>query len=99
MISIAYTIRRFLGLTSYYGTLIVGFNATAITSAALEINDRFGISDEHFPHSFWPVTSWGLGAALAPMVVLPIMEDFGMRIEYLVGCILTGNHFETDRNA
>ena len=66
-------------------TFVVGFNATSITSAAIEINERFGVSDARFPNSFWPVTSWGVGAALAPMVVLPVMEDFGMRIGYLVG--------------
>ena len=72
------------GLTSFQRTFIVGFNATSITSAAIEINRRFGISDEHFPNSFWPVTSWTVGAALAPMVILPIMEDFGMKVGYLV---------------
>lgn len=84
-----YAIYRHLGLMTYYRTFIVGFNATSITTAAAEINERFGISDERFPNSFWPVTSWGVGAALAPMVVLPIMEDFGMRPGYLVGCTST----------
>jgi len=65
-------------------TLIVGLNSTSITSAAIEINERFGVSDEKFPHSFWPVTAWNTGAALAPMVILPIMEEFGFRIGYLV---------------
>lgn len=66
-------------------TFIVGFNATSITSAANEINGRFGVSDEHFPNSFWPVTSWTFGAALAPMIALPIMEERGMRPGYIVG--------------
>ena len=71
-------------LTSHYRTLIVGFNATSITSASLVINGSFGVSDDYFPNSFWPVTSWAVGAALAPMVVLPIIEDFGTRTGYLV---------------
>ena len=75
---------KLLKLKSWSRTLIVGLNATAITSAAQDINTRFNISDEHFPNSFWPVTAWITGAALAPMVILPIMEDFGMRIGYLV---------------
>ena len=69
-------------------TLIVGLNSTSITAAATPINQRFGISDESFPNSFWPVTAWNSGAALAPMVVLPIMEKYGMRAGYLICYIL-----------
>lgn len=76
--------RQFHELMFLRSTLIVGLNATAMTSAAQEINARFGVSDLRFPNSYWPVVSWTVGAALAPMIVLPIMEDFGMRIGYLV---------------
>lgn len=69
-------------------TLIVGVNSTSITAAAIPINQRFGISDKNFPNSFWPVTAWNGGAALAPMVVLPIMEKHGMRTGYLICYIL-----------
>jgi MFS family permease len=69
-------------------TLIVGVNSTSITAAATPINQRFGISDVGFPNSFWPVTAWNGGAALAPMVVLPIMEKYGMRTGYLVCYVL-----------
>ena len=55
-----------------------------MTSAPRAINKRFGISDENFPNSFWPVTSWAVGAALTPMVILPVLEDYGMRVGYLV---------------
>ena len=75
-------------LLACYVTFIVGINSTSITSAAQEINQTFHISDEYFAISFWPVTAWNVGAALAPMVVLPIMEDFGMRIGYLVTYIV-----------
>ena len=71
-------------MTACYVTFIVGLNATALTAAASETNAAFGISDETFPNSVWPVTSWNTGAALAPMVVLPIMEDYGVRPGYLI---------------
>ncbi|EON62309.1 hypothetical protein W97_01530 [Coniosporium apollinis CBS 100218] len=70
-------------LTTCFITLIVGINATAIASAAEEINHEFGVSDEHFPHSYWPVCSWNVGAALVPLVALPLMENFGVRTGYL----------------
>lgn len=71
-------------VTACYVTFIVGINVTALTAAVGKTNTTFGISDEHFPNSFWPVTAWNTGAAMAPMVVLPIMEDYGVRPGYLI---------------
>jgi MFS family permease len=44
-----------------------------------EINSDFGVSDEYFPHSYWPTASWGVGGAIFPLLLFPIMEDFGVR--------------------
>ena len=66
----------------------MGINSTSITAAATPINQQFDISDAKFPNSFWPVTAWNGGAALAPMIVLPIMEKYGMRTGYLICYIL-----------
>jgi hypothetical protein len=65
-------------------TLLVGLNATAITTPSLAIAEKFHVSDEKFPHSFWPVTAWNTAAALGPMLGLPLMENFGVRAGYLV---------------
>ncbi|KAF2009088.1 MFS general substrate transporter [Aaosphaeria arxii CBS 175.79] len=64
-------------------TFAVQINGTAMTSAAEVINEDFHITDEHFPHSYWPVLSWNLGGAAAPMLGLPLMESFGIRWSYL----------------
>ncbi|KAE8136355.1 MFS general substrate transporter [Aspergillus pseudotamarii] len=69
-----------LGLLASFETLI---NGTIITVAHEAINDQFNVSDAHFPHSYWPVTSWGLGGATFSLIVLPIMEDFGIRWVFL----------------
>ncbi|EXJ67449.1 uncharacterized protein A1O5_09462 [Cladophialophora psammophila CBS 110553] len=58
-------------------------NGTMITVAHAAINDEFHVSDARFPHSYWPVTSWALGGALCGLVVLPLMEDFGVRPAFL----------------
>ena len=71
-------------LIACYVTFIVGFNATALTAAVSHTNASFNVSDDAFPNSVWPITAWNAGAALAPMVVLPIMEDYGTRRGYLV---------------
>lgn len=73
-----------LTLIACYATFIVGFNATAFTVAVNETNAAFNISDDAFPNSVWPITAWNTGGALAPMVVLPIMEEHGTRPGYLV---------------
>ncbi|KAK5002165.1 hypothetical protein LTR28_011754 [Elasticomyces elasticus] len=67
-------------------TLTVCINGTAMTVAAEQINEEFGISDATFPNSYWPVTSWSVGGALFLMVGLPLMEDFGVRRGFLVRC-------------
>lgn len=75
-------------LVACYVTFIVGFNATALTAAVGQTTAFFHISDSTFPNSVWPVTAWNTGAALAPMVVLPIMEDSGTRPGYLITYVI-----------
>ncbi|RGP81228.1 hypothetical protein FLONG3_610 [Fusarium longipes] len=59
-----------------FATFISMMNGTIITTAHEAIGADFNVSDENFPHSYWPVASWGLGGALFSLVLLPIMEDF-----------------------
>ncbi|EFE44588.1 MFS multidrug transporter, putative [Trichophyton verrucosum HKI 0517] len=65
-----------LGLLASF---VCSTNGTIITVAHNAINEEFHISDVNFPHSYWPTTSWGVGAALLPLTLFPIMEDFGVR--------------------
>lgn len=69
-------------------TLLVGLNATAIATPAHQIAESFHVSDSSFPHSFWPITVWNTGAALGPMVGLPLLENFGNRSGYLVFALI-----------
>lgn len=69
---------------SCFMCFMVGLNDLAITSAASEINARFGISDASFPNSYWTVTAWNLGASIFPLVLIPVLEDFSIRVGYLV---------------
>jgi MFS family permease len=64
-------------------TFVVQVSGTMLTSASEQINSSFDISDEAFPHSYWPVLSWNLGGAAAPLLGLPLMENFGVRWSYL----------------
>lgn len=64
-------------------TFVVQINGTMLTSAAEQINESFHVTDEHFPHSYWPILSWNLGGAAAPLLGLPLMENFGVRYSYM----------------
>ncbi|KAH7116533.1 major facilitator superfamily domain-containing protein [Dactylonectria estremocensis] len=67
-----------------FATFISLMNGTIITTAHEAIGKEFHVSDENFPHSYWPVASWGTGGALFSLVLLPLMEDFGMRMVFLI---------------
>ncbi|KAM5481544.1 hypothetical protein MaudMau93_007061 [Microsporum audouinii] len=60
-------------------SFVCSINGTLIAVAHKAINEEFNASDVNFPHSYWLTTSWGVGAALCPLVLFPIMEDVGVR--------------------
>lgn len=67
------------------GTFIVPLNGTSITVAANEINKEFNVHDHsNFSNSYWPVTSWSVGGALFIIAFLPLLEDIGVRVGYIV---------------
>ncbi|PQE07884.1 MFS multidrug transporter protein [Rutstroemia sp. NJR-2017a WRK4] len=65
-----------LGLLASF---ICSVNGTILSVAHQSISDEFGISDQHFPNSYWITTSWGVGAAIFPLFLLPLIEDWGVR--------------------
>ena len=69
-----------LALVATFTTLI---NGTIITAAHEAINEEFGVSDVAFPNSYWPVATWALGGAASVLIILPLMEDFGVRVGFL----------------
>lgn len=70
--------------TALFGTLIVPLNGTSITLAATSIGSEFHVSDAVFPNTYWSVTSWSLGGAVSIIVLLPLMEDLGVRTGSLI---------------
>jgi MFS family permease len=74
-----------IGILATFTTIM---NGTMITVAHADINDEFGVSDATFPNSYWYVTSWALGGGLAGLIVLPLMEDNGVRPAFLTTYIV-----------
>ncbi|KAI1610646.1 major facilitator superfamily domain-containing protein [Exophiala viscosa] len=69
-------------------TFITTMNGTMITVAADAINQEFNVSDANFPNSYWPVTTWSLGGGISCLIILPLMEDFGVRPAFLTTYII-----------
>jgi MFS family permease len=65
-----------LGLLASF---ICSVNGTILSVAHKTISEEFGISDEPFPNSYWITTSWGVGAAIFPLILFPLIEDWGVR--------------------
>ena len=79
--------------------LLVCLNSTCLAVPTTETDKRFDISEKSFPNSYWPITSWNVGFAIVPLLVLPLMEDLGLRLGYQAGRLLicysrsiTANH-------
>lgn len=62
-------------------SLLAGLNAT---TPSQNIAQTFHVDDSRFPNSFWLTTVWNSGAAIGPMVGLPLLENFGVRNGFLV---------------
>ncbi|KAK6835774.1 hypothetical protein RU639_002435 [Aspergillus parasiticus] len=72
-----------LTLLAVFTTYITMMNGTIITTAHAAITEEFHVSDDAFPHSYWPVTSWALGGCCSSLFILPLMEDHGVRPIFL----------------
>ena len=59
-------------------------NATALAPAWRQTNAFYGVSDAHFPTSYWAIASWTLGGTAFMMVLLPVIEDSSVRWGYLL---------------
>ncbi|EGX90198.1 multidrug transporter [Cordyceps militaris CM01] len=76
--------------TALLVTLLVGLNATSITTAGdrLTADFRLGGSSSLLETNFFAVTAWSAAAALVPLVTLPLMDTYGVRRGYLACYVL-----------
>lgn len=75
--------KRFITFLAVLATFTTLIDGTIITAAHEAIGEEFGVSDATFPNSYWPVATWAMGGAISVLVILPVMEDFGVRIGFL----------------
>lgn len=58
-------------------SILTGLPAGAYGSGSEQMSREFGISQRNFPILFWATTSWNLGAALWPLLFVPLTETTG----------------------
>ncbi|KAI9669067.1 MAG: hypothetical protein M1831_000659 [Alyxoria varia] len=71
-------------LIACFVTFIVGLNNTSAATIAPDIASEFGINDEQFQYTFFAITAWSVAAAIMPMLILPLMEGWGVRWIYII---------------
>ncbi|KAF2151527.1 putative MFS multidrug transporter [Myriangium duriaei CBS 260.36] len=60
-------------------SFVCSVNGTILAVAHEPISQEFGIPNERFPEFYYTTTAWGIGAALFPLFLFPLMEDLGVR--------------------
>ncbi|KAI5298682.1 hypothetical protein KEM55_003083, partial [Ascosphaera atra] len=48
----------------------------------------FHVSNDPFPHLSWGTVSWNMGAALIPLIIVPLTESFGRMPGYFISYII-----------
>jgi len=66
-----------------WSTLAVLSSGSIFVAAHEAIAEEFSIDESNFAHTYWPVTTWALGAAFFAIFVLPLMEEFGVYYAFL----------------
>jgi len=66
-----------------WSTLVVLSSGSLFVPAHEAIAEEFNIDESSFSHTYWPVTTWALGAAIFAMFILPLMEEFGVYYAFL----------------
>ena len=65
-----------------------GIPAGSYGSGSNQMERHFHVQNEPFPNLFWATTSWNMGAAVLPLVFLPMTEMSGRMPGYFVAYII-----------
>ena len=85
--SLAY--KWFLTVTVCFISIMTGLPAGSYGAGNDYMASQFNVQNEPFPNLYWATCSWNLGAALFPLVFVPLTENTGRMPGYFVG---SSNH-------
>ncbi|KAF2144144.1 uncharacterized protein K452DRAFT_246347 [Aplosporella prunicola CBS 121167] len=75
-------------ITTCFISILTGLPAGAYGGGNDQMEKQFNISEDNFPWLFWATTSWNIGAAVFPLVFVPLTEQTGRMPGYFASYIL-----------
>ncbi|KAF2732998.1 MFS multidrug transporter-like protein [Polyplosphaeria fusca] len=82
------TYKWVLTVTICFISILTGLPAGSYGSGNEQMGDRFNVDNEPFPNLYWATCSWNVGAALFPLVFVPLTENTGRMPGYFVAYII-----------
>jgi hypothetical protein len=80
--SLAY--KWFLTVTVCFISILTGLPAGSYGAGNEYMASLFNVQNEPFPNLYWATCSWNIGAALFPLVFVPLTENTGRMPGYFV---------------
>ncbi|KAF2684311.1 MFS multidrug transporter-like protein [Lentithecium fluviatile CBS 122367] len=78
----------FLTVTVCFISILTGLPAGSCGAGNELMAERFHVQNEPFPNLYWATCSWNVGAALFPLVFVPLTENTGRMPGYFVAYIV-----------
>jgi hypothetical protein len=77
----------FLTVTVCFISILTGLPAGSYGAGDELMASRFNVQNEPFPNLYWATCSWNIGAALFPLLFVPLTENTGRMPGYFVSPI------------
>jgi hypothetical protein len=74
----------FLTVTVCFISILTGLPAGSYGAGNELMASRFNVQNEPFPNLYWATCSWNIGAALFPLLFVPLTENTGRMPGYFV---------------
>lgn len=78
-----------LTVTICFVSILTGLPAGSYGSGASAISSQFGVLNKPFDNTIWATVSWNMGAAVWPLIFVPLTESKGRMPGYVV-CLSRG---------
>ncbi|KAL1301638.1 hypothetical protein AAFC00_005861 [Neodothiora populina] len=77
-----------LTITTCFISILTGLPAGAYGAANDQMSERFNVSNDGFPYLAFATASWNVGAAVFPLLFVPLTENTGRMPGYFVSYVL-----------
>ena len=78
----------FLTITVCFISILTGLPAGSYGAGNEWMAPLFNVQNEPFPNLYWATCSWNMGAALFPLVFVPLTENTGRMSGYFVSNVI-----------